>query len=360
MSFYPHSDITIGNFRFNGVNEVRVHKSLWSLTDSAVIVLPGKSTVQKGSIQDNGAIKVKQGTTTTSSAGNLFAAGDAVTINIGWNGDSQEEFRGFVRTIGKGIPVIVECEGYVRQLRQNVTISGTINTPSLKRLLDISIGKRGVDGKLLPKQLTDIQVVCDLDVEFGNIIVHQVSGERLLDYIRKVTDNNIAICFIKPNVLWAGLPFTSYAKGSDPFGAGKVGYRPGWNCMQDGGLRQRVDNEPVKVFYGGKYATGGSTWTKSSVTTGRQKKRMLNSIPTTSLLQTLSNEAEFRYNYKGYEGQITGFLQPFCLPGYKATIVNTYYPELNGDYMVEETEVIFGLGGARRIVKVGPKIGFAQ
>jgi hypothetical protein len=75
-------------------------------------------------------------------------------------------------------------------------------------------------------------------------------------------------------------------------------------------------------------------------------------------MEQMAAEKEYRTNYKGYEGRLTGFLQPFCQPGYKATIINTLYPKLDGDYMVEETEVKFGMGGARRLVVLGPSIGF--
>lgn len=360
MDFYPHSEIRIGKFAFSGVHEVRIHRSMHSVQDTATIVLPGKGAVQKGKVRDDGSVAM-DGNVLESSTGSLFAAGDEVNIKLGWNGELVEEFAGVVRRVGRGLPVEVECESYAWYMRRNISLSGVLTSTTAKQLLEMAVGMRDVKGKPIAKPLTPVTVECNVDIPLSGLELTNANGLQLVDYLKKVTDNNVAIFFKSPKVLWCGLPFTAYANGSDAVNVGSVAYRPGWNCLQDGALRERVVNDPVQVYYGGKYATSAAVWTKSKQKTAARKVRsMLNNITKVATLQKLADEKELRLNYGGYEGRVSGFLQPFCAPGYSAQIVNKLYPDMDGKYMVEAVDVTYGVRGARRSVSIGPRIGFGK
>ena len=331
MDFYPHSDITIGSFRFSGVHEVRITRSMHSIQGTATIVLPGKVVVQKGKMNADGTVEVKKDGAKDANAGTLIKAGDEVHIKLGWNGELHEEFAGVVRRVGRGMPVEIECESYAWLMRKRVNLSGVLTSTTAKALLEMAVGARDVKGKPIAQPLTPVKVVSQVDIPLSGLELTNVNGVQLVDYLKRVTDNNVVIFFKDPSTLWCGLPYTAYANGSDPLGAGEVGYRPGWNCVRDGDLRERVVNEPVQVYYGGKYATSAAVWTKSKKKTAERKVRMmLNNIPQATALQQLADEKEWRLNYGGYEGRVNGFLQPFCAPGYTAKIVNSLYPEMDG------------------------------
>jgi hypothetical protein len=360
MDFYPNSEIVIGTYRFSGVNSVTVKRSMNSLDDTATIKLPGRGYIQTGKRDEFGTVQVNPGRTENKNVGQLFAPGDKVTIKLGWNGELHEEFAGFVRRVGRGMPVEVECEGYACQMRDNVSVSGVLKEVTIKQLLDIATGKTDIKHKPISKPLTDIKTSCTLDAKLTNVQLDTLNGIQICEVIKSLTDNNVGIFFIKPDVLWCGLPFTAYADGSDPISKSTAGYRPGWNAIRDKELKQRVVDKPLQVAYGGKYATGTAVFAAGKNKKGSKKeKKMLPNVPEKTMLEKLAAEKEYRTNYKGYEGKISGFLQPYCQPGYKATIVNSLYPNLDGDYMVAETEVKFGIDGARRSVELGPVIGFA-
>lgn len=361
MDFYPHSEITIGTYSFSGVNEVVVKRSMKTLSDTATIKLPGRSYIRKGKRNEDGTVTVMPERTENKNTGKLFGHGDKVTIKLGWNGELHEEFVGFVRRVGRGIPVEVECEGYVAQLRDKVSVSGVLKTTNVKQLLAIATGQVDLKDKILAKPLTDITYVCNIDVTLKEVELKTLNGLQICDLIKSMTDNTVQMYFIKPDVLWCGLPFTSYAGGKDPMESGTVGYRPGWNAILDKELKQRMPEAATQVTYGGKYATGGKQWGDSKKTDAPKKeKKVLNNVADKATLEKLGAEKEYRANYKGYEGKLTAFLQPFCQPGYKATIINALYPELDGDYLVEETEVKFGMSGARRTIVPGPVVGFGK
>ena len=149
-------------------------------------------------------------------------------------------------------------------------------------------------------------------------------------------------------------------ENTDPFGLGSVGYRLGYNVVKDNDLKERTtEGEPVQVILNGMLATGQKVTTASQTKhQGRKVKSLLNNIGDSATLQAIANEKQYQMNYAGYEGKINAFLQPYCAPGWKANIVDDRYPERNGVYMVEDTDVVFGQKGARIKVGIGPKIGF--
>lgn len=348
MDFYPNSEITVGNFKFQGVHQVRVRRSIHSAIDMATITVPNKALIKRGN-----------GEPVDANTGDLMKPGDAVRIDLGWNGELVNEFSGFVTRVGKGLPVLLECEGYSYLMRKNISVSRVLEKTTVKEVLEYAIGKRDGSGKLLKQPKTPIELECTVDIPLVGVLMSGANGMQLVEHVKRVTDGNVVVFFITPTRLWAGLPYTAYSRGNDPYGNGTVAYRPGYNCIKDGALKLRTNIEPVSVNYYGKYATKQKVYSESSAKYAAQRyKHMLNMVDGKQSLQLLGNERESRYNYSGYDGRITGFLQPFCAPGYAATIKNTDYPEMDGKYMVEAVEVQFGVNGARRMVQVGPSIGF--
>ena len=334
-----NSVITIGDFRFSGVHEVRIRKNIHSYTETAVITVPAIATyIPKGS---TAAI-----TATTAS---LFTDGQPVQIDLGYNGNLNSEFTGFVRRRGTGMPLVVECEGYVRQLRLNVGISGNYNrtpTSAAKLLAQATNG-------------TDITVSCPVDYKLSNISFSKFNGVQIIDMIKEASQGALSIFFSTPKTLYCGLVYLAYSQGNNPFANYQVDYRLGWNCPKQNGLKERIPSEPVQVIMKGKYATGALLYSASKETAATRKVTHLSSqMPDAGEMGSMAQEKAYASNYTGYEGQLTGFLSPYAYPGMNVNLVNAEYPDLNGVYLIESTEVIYGVTGAKRIVTVGPKLSF--
>ena len=93
--FVLESDITIGQFRFSGVNDVRISKSIHGIVDSALIKIPSIARVVKGgNTNPNPVITGKQ-----------FNNGDPVVIKLGYNGVLHTEFVGFVKRRNLNMPL---------------------------------------------------------------------------------------------------------------------------------------------------------------------------------------------------------------------------------------------------------------
>lgn len=366
----PRSKITIGSydgshqdFEFSGVHQIHIKKSIHSIVEFASVTVPSIARY----IPKNGSMPV------TVTTGTQFKDGDPITISLGYsivnaNGitmstQMQTEFEGFVKRRDLAMPLVIECEGYVRELRLKNNISGNFKSTSAKKLL------------ALATEGTDITVDCPVDFPLTGISLAKNSGVQICDLIKEASDHTLTLFFISSKVLWCGLPYTEYATGGSAkplqllnnktvtgnsyFGLPGVAFRLGWNTVKDNQLKERIPSEPVQVIMKGKRATGGILYAESKKKAAVQKVHSLqNHIGDTTTLGKFAQEKEYHLNYTGYEGKIQGFLQPYCLPGYDAYIKDSRYPELEGTYVIESTEVVFGVNGARRHIEIGPKVGF--
>ncbi len=343
-------DKSVYRFRFSGVNEVRVKRSLHDFTDTCIIRIPSIGRIYR----KNGGADA-----TLSAMANAFSEGDKLTVLLGYNGDVRMEFEGFLKLKGLGMPLELICEGYVRQMRLNIHINGPLESTTAKELLLMATGQMDIDKKKIASPLTDIKVVCNVDMSITDLQLINADGVAICNKIKELSLGTLAVFFIEPKVLWCGLTYTPYAAGNDPFDTGNVNYRLGYNCLKDNNLKVRVPVEEVQVLVNHVTATGQKVETKSQAEHAKRKeKHYLKNVPSKTTATSFANEKQYQANYSGYEGSLTGFLQPYCLPGYKANIADSRYPERNGVYMIDGVDVVFGMSGARRNVEIGPQIGF--
>lgn len=340
--FVLTSDITIGKFRFSGVNAVRIKRSIHSIVETATITLPSISKIVA-----NG--EVRPGTIIT---GHQFSEGDQVVIQLGYNDQLKTEFSGFVKHRSLKMPLEIECEGYSWLLRRN-KIKETSGPATLKELLNNAVS--GTDGR--------ISVECDLDIEFSNVNFKDECGFDIINGLSKYTDENLSCFFIRPDRLWCGLLYSHYADGKNILNLPLVKYRMGYNIIHDNNLKERnVESDPIQVKYSNKLPDG----TKISQTSDvfekyvRTHNKILKQIKDELVLKKLAKEKAYQFNYSGYEGSVNAFLQPYTEPGYQVYLSDKRYPERNGVYLAESTEVSFGISGARRKIEIGPRSGFAK
>src|SRR6185312_15096362 len=100
--FALNSDITIGDFRFAGVHDVHIQRTIHSIMEAATIKIPSIAKIVK-----NGKALAE-----TVVTGAQFEAGDEVKIQLGYNGQYETEFKGFVSSVDLNMPLTIVCEGY--------------------------------------------------------------------------------------------------------------------------------------------------------------------------------------------------------------------------------------------------------
>lgn len=338
--FTLNSDIKIGIYSSVKVHEVRVNKSVYQYTDKAIIKLPIGGRVRLGG--QLGSDSVRYNT--------LINEGDAVKIDLGYNGKLYTEFEGFIARVNFTTPLQVECEGYSYQLRKRTYLKTFKKTKLLDILLYLIAG-------------TDIQLNTAhvVDFEVTKLVLDNHSGTEALELLKKIS-NNLVCFYFQGRVLNAEL----YPAKPQ---AGEVKYKMGWNVYRSDDLKKRqASNQDVEVVYeaskqdGSRLtATGGKlkaykVVAKADSGTFGEKKVIKTSITDDASIQKLADSSQSKLSYDGYEGNINCFLQPYCEPAWKAIITDAKYPERAGNYLINSTEVTFGMSGARRKVEMGLKL----
>jgi hypothetical protein len=322
--------IIIGKYKMMAVTDVKIKRSIYSFLDTATITLPTSARL-KTATQD-----VPQSVSTARS----FQEGDKVEIWLGYDSEDklQREFSGFVKRVNAATPCEIECEGYSWQLRRKKVLWSTENdNTKLKDLL-----ARLVEGTdiTLSKSIPDmpVQQICEGDI----------SGTDALDWIKK---NLYLTVYFSENELYAGLAYIEQPDKTH------TKYRIGWNLVKDDQLKFRKA-EDVKIqvravsFTNRNQAIVG----QAGDSDGPIRTIHVRNISSQTELKKVAEAEAGKMRYDGYEGKVTGFLEPFALPGYRVILQDPNYKEREGTYLIESTEVKFGAGGGRRICEIGRKI----
>jgi hypothetical protein len=337
--FVLRSDISIGDLRFEGVQNVVIKRTVHSLIETAIIEVPAMAYMQ-----EMGRTTPKKIVTATQ-----IVTGSEVRIQLGYNGEMRTEFEGYVVSSKHGTPMQIVCEGASYLLRQNVPGVQPGKT-TVKELMQLAVSK--TTGK------KSIKVSCAVDMPVLNTCSTSASGMEIINELIRATKNNLCCFFIKPYELWCGLLYSDYTSGIPISNDETVGYRIGYNTLKENTLEEHASNvKAVIVEYKRKSSTGDVLTGVSVNRWGGVTKEtaILNQILQEKNLAELADEKAIRNNYKGYEGNFTAFLQPYAAPGRSVKIANSNVPEMDGVHLIESTEVTFGINGARRKIELGPR-----
>jgi len=330
--FVLNCDITIGQYRFTSVHQVKVKRSLHSYVDTAVVKIPASARLkQEGQV------------TSSQETAKLIQEKMPVLIKLGYNGELHEEFSGYVGRVNFTTPVEIECEGHFQPLKYLQFTKSWENTTLLEVLQYLVTG-------------TDIALSSRIpDAPLGKVYIDNQSGTEVLDMLKKW---GFAVYF-NGRELYAGLQYVEKPVGKE------VRYRLGWNVIRDNQLKYRRA-EDVKVKLIARTRNQENMIVSTTVGDKNGMERVIEypyanvvGKTTAEIEANLKEKAESDLkgiSYDGYEGKITTFLVPFALPNDTAKLEDPQYGERDGAYIVESTEVTFGTTGARRVLEIGIKV----
>ena len=337
--FVLNSAISIGDFHFSGVHEVTIKRSIHDLMETAEIKIPAMAAISK-----NGNKTPERQITS-----NMFREGDQVVIKLGYNDAIETEFSGYLKSRKLTTPLVLECEGQSWLLKtkrvNSAKTNGRVNT-----LL----------AEALSNQYTEISVDCNIAIDIVSANANPVSVQDAINGILHATDNNLCCFFRRDGSIWCGTLYSDIASGQRIGGTREVKYRIGYNTLKENKLTiHNREAQPATIIYTRK-APSGSIISGMATGKGNEQKLMkvLNQVLKRDGLEMLAKERMYKNTYQGYEGSFVSLLQPFVWPGDLANIENTEHPELDGLYLVESTEVLFGTKGAGRTMEIGPRLGF--
>ena len=323
MTYFMKYNITIGEYKVNTLKSVSVKKSVEQLSDTAVITLPG--TLINQPLEVNDKIKV----------------GDPVRIELGYEDYMNEEFTGYVKRINTDDTEIrIECEDelFLWDVGVKDKQYGSKTAPvSLKTILQ----------ELVKQVNPKYKVECDYSFNYQAFTFSKATA---LDVLRKIQDETKADIYFKGTTLHV---HPLYGNGS--WSGRTVKYDFAVNVVSANLQYKKASDQKLKVEIEYKTPKGETKKESIGVDGGKIIKKVIN----TSDVGSLQKVAESEYNlwcYDGYEGDLTGWLIPFCQPTDKVEIIDKSKQYKNGTYYVIATDVSFSESGGRRKVTIGRKV----
>ncbi len=320
--FYLTSDIEIAGIK------VKANKVVWktevnSFTDTCTITLPRTKYLKS------------EKTTTEETEKNKklysFKENDKVSVSLGYDGRNHIRFMGFVKRINMGVPVEVECEGYSYQL-YDIIFSKTYASVTVKQLLqDLTKGTDIVLSKELP------------DIPLKNVRFKEATGIQVLEWLTKECKLSVYFNF---NELYVG---TLFGKKQD-----EIKVSLGWNSVKDDGLKKKQVDKNSKIVIKEKNNKGEVKKTKSDIQKYSNEKavKVKAGIPA-QFLKEIAERLQTKENYKGYEGDITIFLEPYAEKGMICEVIDNVFNERQGRYFIDSVSGEFGESGGRQTIKLG-------
>ena len=174
FSMIDGADITIGSVKLKEVNEVTIEKSWEKVTDTATIIFPKN---------------VQFSDKATESLTEVIKKGDPVSIKLRYDGhDFYEEFTGYVRAIDLTVPVTIECDDEMYQLKRK-SFSKSWKNARLQEVIDL----------IAPDYETEIA-----DISLGQFEIEKANGAKVLT---KISSDYGIKTFFRGKKLIAGFPY---------------------------------------------------------------------------------------------------------------------------------------------------------
>lgn len=314
-------EIKIGGVTFKSVHDVQIKRSIYNLAATAVIKVPVTAVLKHSGepvtyIETAEAVKV----------------GDPVEIRLGYDGQMNTEFTGYVKRLNYKIPLEIECEDEYYQTRSVNCVFSKKET-SLKQCL----------AAILP----GIKLGSCADLTLKNFVVNGKPGNWVLGQLKK--EYGLTVFFDLGGNLYVG-------KAHDVQGE-TVKYRLRYNVIKDEDLKfQLASDVKMKVKAICYYKDGTKIEGELGEDGGESKTLYYYDVKDAKELKMLAQEELKRYSFDGYRGKIETFLFPYALPGMVAQLEDEVYRERSGSYYIESVDVSFGMGGARRNVEISIKV----
>ncbi len=313
-----------GEIRFPGNNgraaivirrfaEVRIESSWKGLTDTAEIITPRN-------VKDFDNKKVSE----------YFKEGDPVEVWLGYDGELQLEFSGYIKKVPAGVPLVISCEDEMYKLKRS-QVNASIKGSNLKQLLE----------QIAP----GYKIVCD-DTDIGTVRFEKMTAAQVLEELQK---NGIYSWF-------EGKELHSFGRSERNEEPVRITLER--TAGQTDGLKQkeiesvlvvmemvRNKGKKLKVEYGDKDAGV------------KIKRQVAGSIITEAEMKAQAKKLYDKAKQPGLDGDLTLFGIPRVQHGNKLSIESVLYPEKNGTYYIDSVTKTFSLEKAeyRQICKLGNK-----
>lgn len=341
------SDIRIGGFRFDYVNNVDINQSWDTFTDTAVITLPSKlGNVRHAKDRGKTIVIGKQ---------NLFNRGDQVVINIGYFPNLIKKFTGYINRIKPDGPLVIECEDRMFLFKEVNLVSKEFRAATIKTIVEYATDSQ-----------TNLKIEYDDDTAIiGNFSVNNsgfINAVTVFKTLKKQFGYSI---YFQDGVLQVRLlkAFLSLKKAAIKMNMQFNIVANNLNFQRDDDVgmlirfESKQDDDTVLTFYGHK-VDGEAVIVETTtppVTGGIVHQWKVPELTVAQIKNIMTDQID-RYIWEGYLGTFTTFGDPSIVHSDKIDMFDDRFPERQGTYLVKSVQTGFGVDGFRQTVQLRNRV----
>jgi len=320
--------IKIGDYTLQMLDSVKITKSVETLADTAVVVIPGASINRALEVED----KIKEG--------------DGVEIWLGYDDNLVLEFKGYLNRIATDDNSIqLECEDALYLFRKNLK-NREMKNITLKAFLNEIVGEVNQVNKSEGTP-TNYTVQCDYSFTWDKFTIFKATA---FDVLKKVQDET------KANIYFRDETLHIHPQYSEILNKDLVIYDFAKNIEKSQLKYMLQKDKKIEVEVSATLADGKVKKIKYGTPGGTKREISLGTANKASMKARAEQEWNL-FAYDGYEGNFTGWLLPVVEPAYKIRIQDGDYAYKNGNYYVVAVETKFSSSGGERTITIGKKIG---
>lgn len=323
--------ITIGdNLQFTVCQSIKIESSVQVLSNSAKLELPREF---RNAVDEVG----KSVNISGKSILDFMKRGDAIKIELGYDGDLQTEFEGYVSKVGAEMPLLLECEDEMFQLKKAPRVTKFIKSGKLIDILKA----------VVPAKYT---IEYNGDYSIGKWLIEDATPYNVLEELREKA--GIRAYFKNPTTLCVGMTVDFKAETIHEFDFSK-------NVRRGSSLKFMETPKPLLMTVQSTQPNGSVLKLTEGEKGGDETTIKLWPNLSKSELQTWLDE-RFKVAIKdGFEGTLDGWCYPRTRPGDSAQLYRPFYKDRHQDgrYFIESVTIdVNGSDGIKRANKLSYKL----
>ena len=322
---YYNIDIQIiinDNLVFFVCQSIHIESSVDVLTDFATIELPRNF---RNAVDEVGhSINISG-----RSILNFMKKGDSIKIGFGYDGDVKTEFQGYISRIGSEVPLVIECEDEMYQLKRLPKITKFIKSKTLYDILR----------EVIPRKYF---ISMDAEYVMGKWFIDDMTPYEVLEELREKV--GVRAYFKNPYTLAVGMTID--------FEPEKSHYYNFSRNVRTGSDLKFLEKDQLYYLEVRSLQPNGSTISLSKGVKGGTEK--LIDLPSGLKEPELKKWLDAKYNIatkEGFEGTLDGWCYPRTKAGDAVEIERPIYSDRHqdGKYFIEGVTIdVNGSDGIKR------------
>lgn len=260
----------------------------------------------------------------------VFKKGDRMSVSVGYDGQNNCVFDGFVKDINYAERLVLDCEGYVYQLRDKYINWSAKDATSMMVLQEVI---RGTNIEISPNAA---------NIQLGAVTFKNAPATKVLEWFARE-----CACQVSMEGKWLYVGANRYAKISPERELQKHKLIVGYDVISVDLKHATSDDVHINIVTKDQ---GGSVKRVKSETTrySNVKEVRVRAGLSADYMKKVAKELQGVQSSDGYKGSATLFLFPCVRKSDSIELTDKRFTERSGGYIVEAVEGSYDSNGGRQ------------